>query len=142
MIRFSRWIPRVFFERPLGSWSILMLGITGLSIVTGISSPNRITEQLEPSWLWRAFGGISLVTAIILMFGMIKHHIPTEKLGLRLLSLSITTYVGWVVVVAGLDAIVTAMIGLSLVFFAEIRIAVIRRVINWLPPDTESKADE
>lgn len=124
-------------RNPLGLFIALLCVLSGLLYALNVATSNSITDNLHPLWLqlWGAFLAVGGVTKL---FGNVRYSYPAEKLGCRLISLSVFVYAAWVAVTSGWLATTTITLALSLVAVMEIRVAVINLVLS--PPPEISNA--
>jgi hypothetical protein len=114
----------------------ILCAAAGLSYLTGIAESTSITRVLNPTWL-RLWGGFLLIAGSLVTASTWVSNKPLERLSLRLLSLGLLVYMGWVLAAVPLSrATWAATTCLSMVALSEIRVAVLRAVLRPRPPDS------
>lgn len=79
-----------------------------------------------------------MAASLMVFVGMLKNNLPLEKFGLRAMSISLLTYAGWTAVVARFDATLIVSLLVTLVFFNELRVRVIRKLVKpWTNPEVK-----
>lgn len=126
-------LPRGLREQPAWVFIGTLATLTGLSYLLGISSSANVTKVLAESWL-QVWGGFLSFAGILVVIATVKANRPLEKLALRLLSLGFLVYLCWVLVaIPPTRATFTAMICLSLIGMAEIRVAILKVALRPTP---------
>jgi len=130
------WVMRL----PLGlrdqpAWVFIgaLVALAGVSYLIGIAESTSITRVLDPTWL-RVWGGFQAVSGTLIVVSTVAANKPLERLSLRLLSLGILIYIGWILAAIPLSrAAFTVALCLAFVGLAEIRVAVLKAVLRPLP---------
>lgn len=111
----------------------IMCALAGFSYLLGIAESNAITQVLEPIWL-RVWGGFLFSAGSLVAFSTFVMNRALERFSMRLLSLGMLVYMGWILTAAPLSrATLTVVLCLILVGLAEIRAAVIKVNLRPLP---------
>lgn len=135
-------LPAGLREQPawifIGTLSLL----TGLSYLLGLAGSSTINQVLAPTWL-RLWGGILCLSGMLVVVSTIRASRALERLALRFLSLCLLVYMGWVLTAVSLSrAALTVMLCVSLVGLSEIRVAVVRALLQPLPPSLDEEVDQ
>lgn len=120
--------------REQGAWVFigLMVGLAGVSYMLGISQSN-ITQAVGTTGL-RIWGAFLAVSGFGVVYATMRARSALEKLALRVLSICMLVYTGWLTVVAPLGRLVmTIVLVLALVLMSEIRIAFIKVLLRGGP---------
>lgn len=135
-------LPISFQANPLGLILALMFFIVGLTYALGTAHPGNIADLLNsPTWL-RLWGASLCVATGTLAQGIYASNLETEKLGLRLLSLTLVVFALWILLAVGVTgALSVAMCGL-VIFFCQLRIGVIKQIQHPWIPSRHTKADD
>lgn len=130
----SPWISRVPAPLRVNSSLVfiaVLLIISGLAALLGYSDPRSITATLGDV-TYRIWGGLLTLSGSGLLYGIFWRDTVTEKWCARILSLSLSTFAGWAVVVVGLQrAFLSVILIAVIVFLLEQRISMIN-LINWV----------
>lgn len=104
--------------------------ISGFTLVTGVGGSPTVKAVLPPYFM-NIWGALILLGGGGLIYATIKADILLERLLLRTLSISLVVYLVWIIGAAGIGrSIVSTALGLTLVVIFEIRVAVIKQLIN------------
>lgn len=126
-------LPRGVREQPGWVFIGLMSTVTGISYLTGLASSASITSILNPVFV-RAWGGFLLLAGVLVAVSTAISNRPLERLSLRLLSLGIIIYLGWILTVVPLSrSMVVLTLGASLAGLCEVRIAFLKSKMTKIP---------
>lgn len=130
--RSKSWIlklPEWARRNPLGVFIAILLSFTGVLYALELSTSTAITENLNPIGL-RAWGIFLASGGIVKLLGNVAYDYPLEKLGCRLISVSVFVYAFWVLFSVGLRGLTTIVLCMILVVTLEIRVAVIKLILK------------
>jgi hypothetical protein len=115
------YLPLGFREQSFQVYMGVMISLVGVSYITGFGT-STVEQAIGNGGL--RFWGISLiVSGTLLAIATVKEKIELEKFSLRLLSINILMYAGWIIVVAPFDkAFLTIVLSTALVLSCEVRI--------------------
>lgn len=122
-------LPAGLRHQPAWVWIGLLLGLAGVSYVVGFTE-SSITEAVPPAtvrvWgFFLAFGGFGVMVATL------RADAALEKLALRVMSVCMAVYMGWLLVVVDFRRAVFGLaLVVSLIGLAEVRIAVLKLWLN------------
>ncbi len=126
-------LPEGLREQP--GWILIggLCFLAGLSYLLGIAESTAITRVLSPAWL-RVWGGFLGLAGVLVITSTLACNKPLERLSLRLLSLGLMVYAGWILTAVPLSrATMTVVLCISFVGLAEIRVAVLKALFKPLP---------
>ena len=128
----QQWVshmPRGLREQPAWVFIGFMVALSGLSFLLGVSQSN-ITEAIGTAAM-RVWGGFLFLSGTGVVTAVLSTRPALEKLALRVLSLCIFVYIGWLLaVVDWRRAVMSAVLGSVLIALCEIRIAVLRSLFR------------
>ncbi len=136
-----RWAPTSVVARPLSFMAVVLLFLSGSASCVGLSDPTRVTELLHPQWILQMWGAALSVGSVLLFWGMLRESLAIEKLGLRLLSVLILAYTGWVAIALGIHGALQISMALFLLVFFEIRITVLKGAIRPKPSPPSNRIE-
>lgn len=123
-------LPNGLQHQPESVFIGLLCVLTGLSYAVGLSSSNRLTERLNPTYL-KAWGGFLLISGLLIIYSVIREQYALEILSRRFLSICIAVFLVWITLIVGVtNAAITVMLGTGLIVLGEIRIAVLKLFIR------------
>ncbi len=130
-------LPQGLRDQPAAAFIGVMCSLSGLSYFIGKSQSNAILKTLGPTWL-RMWGGFLFVSGVLVVVSIFKRNHPLEKLSLRLLSVGLLVYMGWVLTSTSLaNATLTMMLCSCLIFLGEVRVGTINTQLKPLPDSTK-----
>lgn len=133
-------MPRGLREQPAWIYIGALCALAGASYLSGLAESTTIT-RIMPGLALRIWGGFLLNSGMLLIYSTWTSRTAMERLSLRLLSVGLLVYLGWIwaAVPFGRAVLPSASI-LSLVGLARIRAAYLRVLINHpAPPVEESR---
>lgn len=127
-------LPRGLREQPAWVFIGVLVTLGGLGFVTGLTESN-VSEAIGPTGL-RIWGAVLLLSGLGVLSATIAARPALEKLALRVLSLSIFVYAGWLLTVVDWKrAAMSVVLCAVLIGLAEIRIATLKALYriaeNW-----------
>lgn len=120
-------------EQPGWLFVGLLFTTVGLSYLFGVSESTTVSQVLGSGGL-RLWGGFLSFSGVLVIIGTWNRNLALEKLALRLLSLGLLAYMGWVITIVPISR-ATFVVALCASFagLSEIRIATIKAVLKPLP---------
>jgi hypothetical protein len=126
-------LPRGLQEQPAWVFIGTLVALAGLSYLLGLSQSSAVAQVLSDNWI-RTWGGFLCASGCLVMISTLLANKPLERLSLRLLSLGLFVYMGWVVTAVSWDqATITSAMSIALIGAAEIRVALIKRILRPIP---------
>lgn len=139
-VKWLHYIPEGPRSQPVTIPLATICFISGLSAAFGVVKPGDSVQSIMPEYFVRTWGVVLCIATLAWVWGIIKNDMPSEKLGLRLFAFSLVSYV--VAIFASLGthlttgAIVSGILCLWFVVWAEVRVAVIKAFIKpWTLPE-------
>lgn len=106
-----------------------MVGSVGVAYVSGVAD-SSITRAVGEVGL-RVWGSFLVFSGFGVLYATIKARAPLERLTLRILSLCMFVYQGWLLtVVDWRRAAMSCVLVLVLIVMAEIRVAVLKTLLR------------
>lgn len=122
-------LPRGLREEPAWVFIGLLVGLVGASYLIGFSE-SSISVAVGPSGL-QLWGGALAFSGFAVVYATIRARPALEKLALRLLSVCMFLYGGWLPLVIGpRRAAMSIALTLILIALAEIRVAVLKLLLR------------
>lgn len=125
-------LPRGLREEPGWVFIGILVALGGIGFLTGTST-SVVTEAIGPTGL-KVWGGFLMLTGIFVVWATVRHVPAHEKLSLRLLSLCMLGYIGWLVTVVPIkQAAMSILLAAILVGLSEIRVGFLKIILNYGP---------
>lgn len=122
-------LPQGLREQPAWVFIGFLIGLVGTTYVTGLTE-SSISEAVGEAGL-RIWGLFLMFSGYGVVFATIKARPALEKLSLRVLSLCMFVYQGWLLsVVDWRRAAMSFVLVLVLISLAEIRVAVLKTLLQ------------
>lgn len=122
-------LPRGLREQPAWVFIGVLVALSGLSFLFGLSQ-SSISEAVGPTVL-RVWGAFLFLSGSGVVASTLAARPALEKLALRVLSLCMGVYLGWLLTVVEFSrAIMGVVLGAVLIGLAEIRIAVLKSLFR------------
>lgn len=126
-------LPRGLREQPAWVFIGLLVGLSGVSYLTGVAD-SSVSRAIGETGL-RVWGGFLAFSGFSVLWSTLVADPVLEKLALRIMSLSMLVYGGWVVTIIDIRrAVMTLALTLILSGLAEIRVGVLRALLKAAPP--------
>ncbi len=130
-------LPPGLREQPAWVFIGTFVALAGLGYLLGISDSSTVTRVVTETVL-RVWGGVLFVAGLLVIYSTIRANKPLEKLALRVQSISLLLYMGWIVTAIPVSkATLTVALCICLAGLSEIRIAVIKVLLRPLPPHAQ-----
>jgi hypothetical protein len=131
------YLPTNFQANPLGLAVAVLFFLVGLAYVLTGGAAGSIASLLGNPLMVRAWGFALCMATAILATGIFTVNLETEKLGLRLLTLTSGIFGVWLALAVGLAGVATVSMCILVVIFCQLRISIIKQLQDpWVPPPT------
>lgn len=132
------------FKLPLGlreqpGWVFIgtFISLVGLGYLAGLSKSSAVSQVVSETTL-QIWGGVLFTAGVLVVYSTIRANKPLEKLALRVQSIALLMYMGWIVTAIPItSATLTIALCVILSGLSEIRIAVIKILLRPLPPHAQ-----
>lgn len=125
-------LPQGLRDQPAWVFIGFLVGLSGISYLMGLTE-SSISQAVGTTGL-RVWGACLALSGFGVVYATIRARPVAEKLALRLLSLCMLVYGGWVLTIVDIRrAAMTLVLVLVLVVLAEIRVAVLRALFRSAP---------
>jgi hypothetical protein len=122
-------LPQGLREQPAWVFIGLLIGSIGVTYVTGVAD-SSITRAVGEAGL-RVWGSFLVFSGFGVVYATVRAKPALEKLTLRILSLCMFVYQGWLLtVVDWRRALMSCVLVLILISLAEVRVAVLKTLLR------------
>lgn len=126
-------LPPGLREQPAWVFIGTLVAFAGLGYLLGISDSRTLSQVISDD-VQRVWGGVLFVAGFLVVYSTIRANKPLEKLALRVQSVALLLYMGWILTAIALSqATLTIALCICLAGLSEIRIAVITVLLRPLP---------
>ena len=122
-------LPAGLRKQPAWVFIGLLIGLAGLSYVGGFTE-SSVSRAVGTVGL-RVWGGVLTFSGFAVVLATLRGRPALEKLALRILSICMAVYGGWLTIVVELNRVVmSTVLVLILIGMAEIRVAVLKMLLG------------
>lgn len=122
-------LPSGLREQPAWIFIGFLIGLAGVSYLTGFTE-SSISQAIGPLGL-RIWGGVLAASGFGIVFATFRADPALERFVLRVMSISMAVYMGWLFAVVAWDRLIMSLaLVLILDGIAEIRIAVLKVLLK------------
>jgi hypothetical protein len=122
-------LPTGLREQPAWVFIGILVGLAGVGYLTGLTE-SSISQTIGTTGL-RVWGAFLAFSGFAVTWATIRASPVLEKLALRILSLCLFVYGGWLSLVIDFKRVAMSLVLiLTLIFLAEVRVAVLRALFK------------